>query len=100
MSETLTFSKVYNYSTAETGITVRVRLYHSLEVTDITAKIDTGASNCIFGRYVGKLLGLDVENGTQQTFLTAAGSFLTYGHEITLSVLGIETTTTVFFASD
>lgn len=100
MGETLTFSKVHNYNTGETGITVRVRLSNVSETTDVTAKIDTGASHCIFGRDVGEMLGLDVESGAQQSFLTAAGNFLTFGHEVTFSVLGIETTTTVFFAAD
>jgi hypothetical protein len=100
MAEILTFSKVHDYNTRETGITVRARLYHALEITDVTAKIDTGASHCIFSRDVGEMLGLIVESGSQQSFLTAAGSFITFGHEVTLSVLGIETVTTVFFAKD
>jgi hypothetical protein len=31
---------------------------------------------------------------------TVAGDFLTYAHEVNLVVLGIETTTTVYFAAD
>lgn len=31
---------------------------------------------------------------------TVAGDFLTYAHEVTLMVLGVETTTTVYFAAE
>jgi hypothetical protein len=69
-------------------------------VIEFPAKVDTGASYCIFERTHGEVLGLDIEGGTPQIFGTAAGSFLAYGHEVTLSVLGIETITTVYFAAD
>ncbi len=44
--------------------------------------------------------GLDIESGAPQRISTVAGSFLTYAHEVTLSVLGIEGTAVVYFAHE
>ncbi|MCI0338042.1 MAG: hypothetical protein L0226_10720 [Acidobacteria bacterium] len=100
MAETLTFSKVYLYDTRAPGISVEAVLKSGDKVILCDPKIDTGADNCIFERGHGEALGLDIESGTPQRFGTAVGSFLAYGHVITLSVLGIEITTTVYFAAD
>jgi hypothetical protein len=100
MPETLTFAKVYQYDTRDSGITIRIRLMSGDKVDEFPAKIDTGASCCIFERTHSELLGIDIESGVQQIFSAATGSFLAYGHEVTLSVLGIETMTTVYFAAD
>lgn len=53
---------------------------------------------CIFERYYGERLELDVETGTPIEIGTATGSFRAYGFELTLSVLDIETVSTVYFA--
>jgi hypothetical protein len=100
MPETLTFAQVYHYDIRESGITIRAKIINNNKVIEFPAKIDTGASSCIFERTHGEVVGLDIESGTPQVFGTAAGSFLTYGHEVTLSVLGIETLATVYFAAD
>lgn len=100
MSETLTFSQTYFYDTLKDGITVIVLLSHGGEIVEVRAKIDTGASFCVFRREHGVNLGLDIESGHPQRFGTATGSFLAYGHEITLSVLGIATVSTVYFAAE
>lgn len=47
-----------------------------------------------------ELLGIDVDSGSPQLMRTVAGDFLTYAHEVTLVVLGVETTTTAYFAAD
>ncbi|MDQ3685579.1 MAG: retropepsin-like domain-containing protein [Acidobacteriota bacterium] len=100
MPETLTFSKVHNYDTLKAGITLDVKI--TFGETDVTfeAKVDTGASRCIFKRLHGEYLGIDVESGTPEKFGTATGGFLAYGHEVTLKVLGIETVSTVYFAAE
>lgn len=100
MPEILSFSKVYEYDTKKSGITVYVKLSQGSKEEEFRAKVDTGASHCIFGRAHGQVIGIDIESGEQQIFSTATGSFLTYGHELTLEVLGIETVTTVYFAAD
>lgn len=63
-------------------------------------KLDTGASFCIFRRIYGELLGLTIESGQPETLSTPMGSFLAYGHDVTLVTLGLEFQTTVYFAAD
>ncbi len=66
----------------------------------LAAKLDTGAENSIFARQIGEQLGLQIENDYQQWFSTVTGSFLTFGHEVTLNIAGIEFDAQVFFAKD
>jgi hypothetical protein len=63
-------------------------------------KIDTGASACLFERRYGDLLGLEVESGEHAIFTTVAGSFHAYGHQVTVRVLDVECTSTVYFFAD
>ena len=100
MSEFLEFDEVYHYNTLKTGITVIVKLHYGEESREISAKIDTGAENCIFERKHGERLGIEIESGREQIFSTAIGPFTTFGHELKLSVLGIETVSTVYFAKE
>jgi hypothetical protein len=48
---------------------------------ELLAKIDTGASSCLFEHGFGEALGLRVEEGVRQTFGTANSSFDAYGHK-------------------
>ena len=57
MAETLTFAQVHQYDTKEPGITVYVKLTHAADEEEFRAKVDTGASHCIFGRAHGESLG-------------------------------------------
>jgi hypothetical protein len=100
MVEKPTFRKLYLYELAEAGIAVPVLLMSGDRQTEFKAKLDTGASGCIFARIYGEDLGLDIEKGTPQRVGTVTGSFLTYGHRVTLSVLGIAFDATVYFAKD
>jgi predicted aspartyl protease len=100
MSESVDYEKVYEYDTLQSGITVIVTISYGAESRQIRAKIDTGAENCIFERKHGERLGVEIESGREQIFSTAAGIFVAYGHELTLSVLDIETVSTVYFAKE
>ncbi len=100
MSDTLTFAKSHQYDTRKKGISLVVRLQSGAEIIEVEAKLDTGSSICIFKRAHGELLGFDIESGVPEQVGTVTGSFPAYGHEITHSVLGIETITTVYFAAD
>jgi hypothetical protein len=100
VTETLAFAHVHHYDTRRIGITVPVILRSGAGSVDCDAKVDTGSSYCVFRRLYAEYLGLDIEGGIPQRISTVTGSFLAYGHEVTLSVLGIETTTTVYFAAD
>jgi len=100
MAETLSFKKVHTYNTTEIGITITASLQFGQRTVVCDTKLDTGASFCIFERAQGEVLGIDVESGIAQQVGTPTGSFLAYGHEVILSVLGIETTSVVYFAED
>ncbi len=64
----------------------------------IEAKVDTGSRFCIFQPHYAFLLGFDLEKGVKVNIRTAAGSFIAYGHEVTLTVSDIEWDTLVYFA--
>ncbi|MDX2044858.1 MAG: hypothetical protein SF097_26840 [Acidobacteriota bacterium] len=64
----------------------------------VDAKLDTGSTFCVFQRHFADLLELDLERGQRQWIGTATGSFLTYGHEVTLATCGLEWQAVVYFA--
>jgi hypothetical protein len=100
MAETLVFQKLYQYDLRPSGISVPVRLLYGDKQAEFNARVDTGASSCIFARIYGEVLGLGIETGTPQKVSTVMGSFMTFGHQLTLSVLEISFETTVYFAAD
>lgn len=99
MPITLAFEEVYQYNTLKFGITVPVKLAFAENQLAFTAKIDTDSSHCIFERKHGQQLDLEIESGTELNFSTATESFHAFGHELSLSVLGIETVSTINFYS-
>ena len=78
---------------------VPVTLRHGNDVALVKAYVDTGSSSCIFKRGHADMLGIEVESGHPLRFHTAAGSFDTYGHELTLETLGYSFDATVYFAA-
>jgi len=80
----LEFDKLLLYDSGKSGITVPVLLQVGNQVISIDAKLDTGSSHCIFQRFVGERLGLNIESGYQTRILTTTGAFIAYGHDITL----------------
>jgi len=100
MPHNLQFSLAHTYDTRLTGIQVPVIIRSGSYATELYARVDTGASFCIFERQHGDKIGLDIEQGRPVEISTVAGAFLNYAHEVTLIVLGIETITTVYFAAD
>ena len=99
MPETLSFQHVYHYSLHTVGITVPVRLDYAGEYAEFKARVDTGASYCIFSRIYGEELGLNIEQGIPEEISTVMGNFQVYGHRVTLTVLGIALDTMVYFAA-
>ena len=85
----LDFEQLLTYETGETGISLDVRLKLSGKSIVLNAKIDTGATHCIFERRFGEELGLNIENGIAQRFSTATGTFLAFGHNVTLITEGV-----------
>lgn len=99
MSYQLTFDQLISYGLSKEGIFLEVTLQLVEEEICFEAKIDTAASYCIFERKYGEALGLDIESGVQVQIGTATGSFLAYGHYLSLSVLNEEFDTMIYFAA-
>jgi len=100
MAYTLTFEVCHEYDPGAPGITVPVILSSGSFSRRVEAKYDSGSTFCVFRRGVGEGLGFDIESAMQQWVSTPTGSFLTYGHEVTLSALGFQLEVVVFFAVD
>jgi len=92
------FETIHSYDTLRAGITLPVTLGCNSLTIDFEAKLDTGSSHCIFERRFGENIGIEIENGTPEQFGTTTSGFVAYGHEVTISVLSIETYATVYFA--
>jgi hypothetical protein len=99
MSVSLSFALVHHYDTRAAGISLPVSVRSGPLSIELQAKVDTGSTFCVFERRHGERLGLDIESGTPERIGSVMGSFTAYGHEVTLAVLGIETTATVYFAA-
>jgi hypothetical protein len=88
MEQHLIFERLIQYDPGQPGITLDVSLSLSAASVNFPTKVDTGVSYCIFERRHGKALGLSIESGLPQPISTVTGRFLTYGHEVTLSLHG------------
>lgn len=100
MSHTFTFSSQHLYDTSKTGITIPVELIYGSKSVQPDAKLDTGASFCIFARAYADLLDIDVESGVLELVSTATGTFRVFGHRVIVVALGLQFDTTIYFASD
>ena len=99
MSYQLNFTARHAYDTRASGITLPLTIKSGSVEIGLEVKLDPGSTFCIFQRLVGERLGFDIERGTPQRIGTTMGSFLAYGHEVTLITLGIEIVATVYFAA-
>lgn len=97
---TLNFAHQVSYDAGLTGISLVVKLGVVGCSVEVAAKLDTGATDCIFARRFGEQLGFDIEAGEPVRFGTAPGSFLTFRHYVTLAVRNYEFDVGVCFADD
>jgi hypothetical protein len=93
------FSLLHEYDPAESGISLDVILRNRDTQQRVAAKLDTGATYCIFQREVGEALGYDIEQGHALTIATQTGSFKTFGHAVTFEMLGMSFESVVYFAA-
>lgn len=103
MTHQLNFKYVYRYKNTEKGIVFPLELVQGENRVVLTARLDTGASHCIFQRGFGEALGLEIESGIREDFSTVTGNFVAYGHEVSLVMLNfpeLSIDTTVYFAAD
>ncbi|MBI1829275.1 MAG: hypothetical protein HYR87_07375 [Thaumarchaeota archaeon] len=99
MAYELSFNKAFVYDSRQKGITLPISLKLAGQTVSLEAKVDTGASCCIFERKYGEDLGVDIESGIEQRVETVMGIFTAYGHDITISVLDYEFDCTAYFAA-
>jgi len=100
MNYSLSFEKSERYDIDKIGITLPVTLRIGDAVASFEAKLDTGSTFCIFERFHGETIGIDIEKGFRQSIGTAVGGFVAFGHQVTLSVCGYDFDSTVFFAEE
>lgn len=100
MPYNLAFDNLILYDPGKNGISLSVLLSLGHIEANIEAKLDTGSSHCIFQRVHGERLGLNIESGYPMNMSTANGFFMTYGHDVTLSVLDFKFDVMVYFAKD
>ena len=100
MSRTFTFRSQHSYDTTKVGITIPIKLISGINSVQLDAKLDTGASFCIFERGYAELLDIDVESGLPELVSTATGTFRVFGHWLTMAMLGLQFEALVYFAVD
>jgi len=88
------------YGATGGDISIPIQLKVGERVVRIHAKVDTGATFCIFQREHGEELGIDIEGGERKWISTAAGGFTAFGHEVILESFGWEFASTVYFAEE
>ena len=93
------FAAEHRYRTSNEGIVLPVILSQGHQFVEAPARLDTGAADCLFHRSLAEQLGIDVESGIARVYLTMAGSFTAYGHEVTLRTFGLEWDALVYFHS-
>jgi len=92
----LDFDADLEYQETAAGILVPVRLIHGDRSVELTARLDTGAADCLFDRFYAEVLGLP-ESGVERRYRTVTGSFPAFGHEITIETLGLQWAALAFF---
>jgi hypothetical protein len=95
----LKFTTLHEYDPADRGISVPVILGIGQAREKALAKLDTGASFCIFKKEHGEALGLEIEKGQKEIISTPTGIFSAYGHEISLFALGFQLDAMVYFTT-
>ncbi len=92
----LEFDADFGYEESATGILLPVRLIHDGRSVELSARLDTGAADCLFDRYYADILELPA-TGLERTYRTVTGSFQAFGHEVTIETLGLRWSAMVFF---
>jgi len=100
MNHKLEFEKLIHYDAGKAGISVNVELRLGKDSIAFEAKIDTGASFCVFERRCGEEIGIEIETGLHNRVSTAIDSFRVFGHQITLIIENYEFDAMVYFAED
>lgn len=94
----LTFTQEHHYKDDDGGIPLSVTISYGAITTRVDAKVDPGASVCLFSHEEGLDLGIPIEQGVPLRLHGLAGSLDAYGHEVTLQTGDITFQSLVYFA--
>ena len=94
------FDRTHTYGSEADGIAVPIILRSGSASAWLTAKIDTGASHCLFERGQGEILGLDIESGERKFFSTVTGRVETFGHLVQIETLGVAVDSMAYFFAE
>ncbi len=100
MIHTLDFAHLVEYDAGLPGISLDIKISVGESSAKFAAKVDTGATDCIFARKYGEQIGLDIEAGRPVEISTATDVFKTFQHWITLSVFNYDFDIAVCFADN
>lgn len=95
MSFQLSSRERHKYEKSESGLAMRTILSTGQRTVNCVARIDTGATACLFQRELAELLELDLEGGHHIVLATLAGTLPAWGHEVTLQTFNLALYTTV-----
>ncbi len=99
MAFQLSFRTRHKYADQDGSLALRVILSTGAQTVHCVARIDTGATCCLFQRELADALEIDVESGNKIYLSTLTGSLSAFGHELTLQTFDIAFHTTVYFAA-
>jgi hypothetical protein len=102
MSHLLSFDHLFIYNSSDLGITLKISLQidANLQTEEISAKVDTGSTYCVFQREYAEQLGISLEEGLPVSIGTSTNPFLAYGHEVNILLDKYSINTMVYFAAD
>lgn len=100
MIHALDFSHLVEFDAGLPGISLDVEISVTGSSAALSAKIDTGSTNCVFARKFGEQLGLNIEEGELVRIGTATDIFTTHRHFVTLSFLDYSYSAGICFAAD
>jgi hypothetical protein len=84
----LDFDADFAHEKNDAGILVPVRLNHRGRSVELSARLDTGAADCLFDRFYADIRGLP-DAGLERSYRTVTGSFQAFGHEVMIETLGL-----------
>ena len=94
----LTFDQEHQYANDDDGIPLEVTLSYAGYEVDVWAKVDPGASVCLFSHEIGQKLGIPIEQGIPIRLGGLGGSLEAFGHEVILQTGDIAFQSLVYFA--
>lgn len=98
MSKELSFDYEYRYEDDEDGIPLPVKLTFGGRTVVVTAKVDPGATVCLFRHEIGLKLGVSIDQGIPIKLGGLTGTLEAFGHEVTLQTGELTFQSLVYFA--